>query len=304
MKNIFVVGSVNTDITMTVSRIPRLGESMRCNGLLTAQGGKGANQAIACAKLGGKAVHFIGAVGKDPRGDELLRTVAGYGIHTDGCVRIEGAESGVCVILFDEGANDNMLIVDEGANAKLPSEGVKRYLERHAGAGDILILQLEVSLAAVRTALETGKNLGMFTILNPAPAAEIGEEILKNVDLIVPNETEFSAVTGIAASDGASIFKGYQILSEKGVKALLVTRGKHGSTYVGAEQFDVAAVPAKTVDTTAAGDTFIGALSVCLAKGADMKQAMRFASRCASVTVSRKGAAQSIPYLEEIADQA
>ncbi len=300
MKNIFVIGSVNTDITLTVSRLPQLGESVRGNGILTAQGGKGANQAIACAKLGGERVHFVGAVGTDERGDALLKSVSDYGVLTEGCVRVHGAESGICVILFDEGANDNMLVVEEGANALLSPDIAEAYLKKNAKEGDILLVQLEISSAAVQAALKTGKRLGLYTILNPAPARAVEEEIFKNVDLLIPNETEFRAFTGIEANNSENILRGYQILKKKGVEALIVTRGRYGSTYVGEEQFDVAAVPVKAVDTTAAGDTFIGALSVCLAKGSGMKEAMLFASRCASVTVSRKGASQSIPYRDEI----
>lgn len=300
MRKVFVLGSVNMDLNISAERIPFIGESVRGFGFFQNQGGKGANQAIACAKLGCENVYFLGAVGRDDYGKALLASVESYGIDTAGVSIKDGVPSGVCVILFDSGKKDNMLIVDTGANDALEFEDFAEFLRKNSAEGDILVTQLEIPFETVRAALRAAKELGLYAILNPAPAAKLDKDILVNTDLLVPNETEFKFITDIDAADETHILRGYDALREMGLKRLIVTRGAEGSMYVGDSVEIVPAVPAEAVDTTAAGDTFIGALTYGILKGMSLPDAMRLGSKCSAITVSRKGAAQSIPTLKEI----
>lgn len=293
---IFVVGSLNMDLVIRTPYMPENGETMSGEGFMTNPGGKGANQATTIGKLGGNA-YMVGCVG-DAFGDELKSTLEGYKVNTKYVEKLSDVSSGIAVIVVVDG--DNRIILDAGANGKVSEELVDVALAE-AEAGDYLICQLEISQSIVAYAFRKAKEKGLITVLNPAPAAEIKEEIIENCDWFIPNQSEAKLYTGIYPTDEDSAKKCAAVLQAKGIKNILVTMGVSGSgcvtdgTYIHADSFKVNAI-----DTTAAGDTYVGAFITRLSEGATVKEAMTFASKASSVTVTRKGAQQSIPVRSEV----
>lgn len=299
MKNIFVLGSINTDLVMTADRMPMTGESLKGSCFVINQGGKGANQAVACKKLGGESVAFIGAVGDDSFGQELLRSLSSYGVGVD-AVSVKNCNSGVCMIILDKSKNDNVLVIELGANEQVEYEDFCDYLDEHAEEGDIFITQLEITLNAVQNGLKKAKEKGMYTVLNPSPAVKIGEEFLKNVDLIVLNETECELIAGVTVEGSEEAKRVYTYFADYGVRETLITLGAKGCYYLNGECVYCPAKKVEAVDTTSAGDTFIGALAVRKASGYSVASSLEFATRCSAITVSRVGASSSIPTLDEV----
>lgn len=295
MNKIFVLGSINVDYRMSVDRMPTVGESKLGYGFGIGQGGKGANQAVACKRLGCDNVYFIGCVGNDENGNFLKRTVGNYGVDVSAVDTSNNVVSGACLIILDDSQQDNYLVVDKGANMHLSTENVKNFLLNNATKGDILITQLEINLDAVQVGLQTAKQIGMYTILNPAPMCQFDKQMLNYVDLLVPNQTELQL---LANTQDVAI--AYNQLSSYGVN-LLVTLGEKGSVYVDSQQtVHCSAVKTTVVDTTCAGDTFIGAIALKKACGTQVYDAMPFASQCSAITISRKGAGESVPNVEEV----
>ncbi len=293
---IFVVGSLNMDLVIKAPYMPENGVTMHGEGFMTNPGGKGANQAAAIGKLGGE-VYMVGCVG-DAFGDELKATLGKYGVHTDYVEKINGISSGIAVILVVDG--DNRIILDAGSNGKVDVALIDQALAT-AERGDYLVTQLEIEQDMVEYALKKAKEKGMTTILNPAPAAKVSEGILAHSDFFIPNQSEAEFYTGIYPKDEASAKKCAEALAAQGVKNIVITMGGEGSASVcGGIYEKVDCFPAKAIDTTAAGDTYVGALVTKLAEGADMKEAMTFASKASSITVTRRGAQQSIPYRNEV----
>lgn len=293
---IFVAGSLNMDLVISAPRMPEQGMTLTGGGFMTNAGGKGGNQAAACAKLGGEA-YMVGCVG-NAFGEELLSALRASGADTRFVDRAEDVSSGVAVIVVIDG--DNRIILDRGANARVSRETVDRALS-FAARGDFLVVQLEIGMETVEYALRKGKEKGMVTLLNPAPAAVLPEGMLAYCDYFIPNQTEAQFYTGIYPEERESLLACAGALREKGVENVIVTLGARGSAYIGKEGFfTVEAFPAEAVDTTAAGDTFVGALTVRLAEGAGVKEAMTFASKASSITVTRRGAQQSIPTRSEL----
>jgi len=289
------------DFVISVSELPQIGESKNGHSFLKNQGGKGANQAIACKKLGGDRVYLIAAVGNDDNGRDLINALKKYRINTDMIKIKDDTISGVCMIILDESQQDNLLIIDRGANNNINPSDFIEFLRKNASKDDLFITQLEISLEAVYKGLKVAKEIGMYTILNPAPVTEIDNQCLKNVDLIVPNETETQLLTGIDIKNDIDLMAVYEYFSTKGVKEVLVTLGSKGSAYLSDNTFiKCQAEKVKVVDTTSAGDTFIGAIALRKAKGYDVKESLDFASKAAAITVSRKGAAVSIPTEKEV----
>ena len=293
---IFVVGSLNMDLVIKAPYMPENGVTMHGEGFMTNPGGKGANQAAAIGKLGGE-VYMVGCVG-DAFGDELKTTLCKYGVHTRYVDKLSGISSGIAVILVVDG--DNRIILDAGANGKVDLALIDKALSS-ADRGDYLVTQLEIEQNVVEYALKIAKEKGMTTILNPAPAAKVSEGILANCDFFIPNQSEAEFYTGIYPKDEASAQKCAEVLAGFGVKNVVITLGAEGSASVcGGVYEKVDSFPAKAIDTTAAGDTYVGALVTKLAEGASMKEAMIFASKASSITVTRRGAQQSIPYRNEV----
>lgn len=296
MKKIFVAGSLNMDLVIKAPFMPENGMTIGGEGFMTNPGGKGANQAAAIGKLGGEA-YMVGCVG-DAFGSELKATLEKYGVHTDYVETLSGVSSGIAVIVVVDG--DNRIILDAGANGKVSEALVDKALA-NAESGDFLVAQLEIDFAVVEYALKKAKEKGMITLLNPAPAAKLAPGILKNCDWLIPNQSEAEFYTGIYPADEESAKRCAEALAEKGVKNVVVTMGSEGSACIsGGKYCKVPAFKAKAVDTTAAGDTYVGALATRLSEGASVEEAMIFASKASSVTVTRRGAQQSIPLRAEV----
>lgn len=297
---IYVLGSVNYDMNLNVKRMPEEGETLLADGYSSGLGGKGANQAIAVAKLGGShSVSFIGSVGNDEIGKYLVVQLNKYGVDTS-FIRKVGFESGRAVVIRHGG--NNRIIVIRGANAYLGASDVDRAL-KNAGKGDTLLCQLEVPADVVAHALEFAKGRGMTTVLNPAPAIKLSERVYANSDVIIPNETETKLLTGINPSGTGATERAIKKLHSFGASYVIITQGSSGCTASDGQSIvHVPALPVKVVDTTAAGDTFVGAFAITYPKAGRLNfiEAVNFATRAASVTVTRLGAASSIPTFDEV----
>ena len=280
MKKVIIAGSLNTDLVINAPYAPRGGETIMGSGFMVNSGGKGANQATAVAKLGGRA-YMCGCVGADAFGEELIKNLRGAGVNTDFVRKIEGTPSGVAIIVVTEG--ENRIIIDSGANGQLSEADIDKALCQ-AEAGDIYLTQLENPIDVVGYGLQRAKEKGLFTVLNPAPA---NKEILKYaefVDIITPNETE------------NEILGGKDSLFARGIKTVITTLGGAGyeiATAEGARTYPC--IKITPVDTTAAGDTATGGLCAKLAEGASVEEAMAYGSLAASIACTRKGAQMSIP---------
>lgn len=292
---IFVVGSLNMDLTVRAPHAPKKGETVCGDGFLTTPGGKGGNQAVACAKLGAKTL-MVGCVG-DRFAEELLASLQSCGVDVEFVERREGVSSGVAVIVVAEG--DNRIVIDRGANAEVNKELIDRALAS-AEEGDFLIVQLEIETETVCYALALAKEKGMITLLNPAPAAALPDEAFAHCDYFLPNQSEAQFYTGIYPEEEKSAKRCAAILKKKGVRTVIITMGGQGSACISDDGFTATpAARAQVVDTTAAGDTYVGAFATRLSEGADEEEAMRFANAAAAVTVTRRGAQTAIPTREE-----
>ena len=292
MPTITVAGSLNMDLCVATPRVPVMGETILGGGFFTSPGGKGANQAVAAAKLGAD-VAMLGRAGSDAFGAQLLENLRANGVNTEHIRVTDEAPTGVAVILLKDG--DNCIIVDPGANA-LPTPEDICDAETVIAASDVLILQLEIPLPAARRAMELARAHGVTVLLNPAPAQTLPADFLVLADILTPNESECEILTGIADMHQAA-----QSLIQMGVPRVAVTLGSKGVMYNdGDHMIHRPALPVNVVDTTAAGDSFTGALAVSLAGGADFSDAVDFAQAVAALTVTRKGAQGSLPRLEEV----
>ena len=292
MKRIYVLGSLNCDLTISATYLPERGETLKGSDFLMTAGGKGANQAYACAKLGG-TVKMAGAVGKDAFGDMLLESLCGVGVDIS-CIRRTDKSTGVAVITVIGG--DNRIILSEGANGVVNEDDVQNLL-RDARKGDIFVTQLENPYPVVLYGLRSAKKMGLYTVFNPAPAREDVQEAIGYADLILPNRKELRLLTGKEDID-----EGCKHLLETGAKAVIVTLGENGSLLVTENgQRKIASVRCgETLDTTGAGDTFCGALCARLAEGETLEKAAHFASVCSGIAVTRRGAQIAVPTKEEV----
>ena len=299
MKKLLVIGSLNMDFVTHVPHPLAVGETMLAQDLQLVPGGKGANQAYAMGKLGGRAA-MLGAVGADLHGDRLLENLRSVGVEVAAIQREQAAPTGMAVItVLPDG--DNSILVLPGANSQVTPE----VLEEHSQLleeCDILVLQLEIPLETVVAAAVKAAQLGKQVILDPAPAVPgLPEELLKSLWLIKPNETELSILIGRPYAP-EHLREDAQSLQKRGVKNVLVTLGAAGSYLLkedGTESFFPADDSVKVVDTTAAGDSYVAALAVALSLGESLEAAARFASRVSDVVVTRPGAQTSIPSPEE-----
>jgi ribokinase len=297
-KNIVVVGSSNTDMIIKLARIPRPGETILGGEFSTAAGGKGANQAVAAARAGGK-VMFVARVGQDMFGEQAVQGFVGDGINVDYVVRDAASPSGVALI-FVAADGENSIAVASGANGKLSPADVAKARAAITSA-DVLVMQLETPLATVAAAAELAAENGVPVILNPAPAQPLPDSLLKRVAILTPNETEAELLTGIKVENEAGARKAAEALRSKGVKTVLVTLGSRGA-YVSGDGIDgmVPGFKVAPVDTTAAGDVFNGALAVALAEGEPLDRAVRFANAAGALSVTRLGDQPSAPRRADI----
>lgn len=297
--DVIVIGSINMDIVIKTKEIPKIGETVIGRESIENPGGKGANQAVALAKLGAK-VGFLGMVGNDTNGKKLISSMKEYGVDTSLIESVEGT-SGTAFIAVDDRGNNNIIVVP-GANNKVD----KRYLNEHIDAikeSKIVLLQHEIPKETVKDAILLSKRLGKTTVLNPAPAHCLEDEVLKNVDILIPNEHELARISNRKIKDIGSVVEAsrYLINIGMGVPKIITTLGENGAIYVDADRVQYFyPIPTDVVDTTAAGDSFIGGFLYCYVFTKDIFKSIEFGQKVASITIQRYGAQVSLPTLREV----
>lgn len=294
---ITVVGSLNMDLVVTTPKVPVIGETILGSGFMTAPGGKGANQAVAAAKLGGD-VSMIGCVGSDIFGKDLLTNLSDNNVNTDNVQVKDSTSTGIAVIIIKDG--NNSIIVDPGANSLLTPEIVDRS-EEIIKNSNIMVAQLEIPLDTVERAIAIAKRHNVKVMLNPAPARKLSDELLSKVDIFTPNETECEIITGISISNIDDAKRAVAFLNKKGIVQVIITLGGKGVVYNSAEGILHKTVPnVKVVDTTAAGDSFSGAVALALSKGKTIDEAVDFGNIVGTLTVTKKGAQTSLPTMADV----
>ena len=298
MPGIIVIGSSNTDMVIKSKKLPAPGETILGGIFIMNPGGKGANQAVAAARLGGN-VTFVTKTGNDMFGSEAVTLFENEKINTDYMVKDPVNPSGVALINVDENG-ENCIVVASGSNGTLSPFDLRDEIFE-TDKSDLFLMQLEIPESTVEFVAKKAAGRGNRVILNPAPAHRLSEELLSCLFLITPNETETELLTGIRVYDIASAEKAAAKLYNKGVKNIIITMGASGA-YLYSDTISkmIPVVPVKAVDTTAAGDVFNGALAVAISEGKDLSDAVVFANRAASISVTRMGAQASAPYRREI----
>lgn len=302
MNKVCVLGSMNMDLVLKVNEIPRVGETILSKSFEKIAGGKGANQAIAAKRCGAK-VSMIAKIGDDDNGEILKRKLEEDNIDVKYVFKDNKEATGMAIIMVNENGNNSIIVVS-GSNMAINEEEVEVSVEK-IKESDILISQFEVSEKIILKVFKKAKELEKITILNPAPAKKINEELLQVTDIIIPNETEAEVLTGIKINTLEDANKAGQIFLEKGIKFVVITLGSKGAAVIGKDFCElVPAYKVNAIDTTAAGDSFIGALSSKLNFGninkLNLINAVKFGNKVSSISVQRKGAQPSIPYLKEV----
>ena len=294
MKKIVVLGSMNMDLTILANPFPGKGETVTGSGYAQIPRGKGANQAVAAGRMGAD-ISFISACGKDSFGDTLIEELRKSKVETSSIRRME-VHTGIALIVR-ESDGDNRIILAAGANGQiLPSmvETLKSVIEDT----DLLLLQLEIPMKTLEYSAALAKKSGIIIILDPAPAVKLSDELLSNIDYLLPNEHELDLVLGDVSGTPAEKSR---ILIKKGVGKVILTEGNKGVTIISdSSEIKIEAPKMNVVDTTAAGDTFAGAFAYGLAKDWEMTEAADFAVKAASLSVTRVGAQSSIPWIKEV----
>lgn len=304
MNRICVLGSMNMDIVLKVKNMPQVGETIMSKAMEKIAGGKGANQAVA-AKRSGADVYMIAKVGRDDNGVILTEELEKDNIDVRYVFKDNKEPTGMAIINVDDNG-DNSIIVVSGANMAINSNEISS-IEGVIEESNIVITQFETPMDMSIEAFKLAKKHDKLTILNPAPAREIDDELLKYTDIIIPNETEAALLTNIEVKDLDSGKRAAEEFFKKGVKCVIITLGEKGAAVITKENSEI--VPAykvEAIDTTAAGDSFIGALSSAIdaenLNFEDVKAAVKFGNKVSSIAVQRKGAQPSIPYLNEVLD--
>ena len=295
--NIIVVGGLNIDLFMNVPKLPVLGETIKGSNFFQTPGGKGANQAVACARLGGNVTMF-GKTGNDSFSELLINNLNKSGINTE---FIEQAEdhTGVALIMVDKEAN-NLISFAPGANNNLSTTDIDRYKECFSKQQTLLI-QNECRMETIVKSVELAKQNDLKIIYNPAPALDIDDDFIKKCDVIIPNETEAETLSGISISDDKSLEKIADFFINKGCETVIITLGEKGAFYKSNKEIGVVKAPTvKAIDTVAAGDTFLGAFTVEYSKDKPIQDCIRFATHAAAISVTKSGAQTSIPMYEDV----
>jgi len=297
--NVVVVGSFMMDLIVRADRMPKEGETIVGKEFQRAPGGKGANQAVAAARLGGN-VTMIGRVGDDLFGQDQIQSLKAAGIETRYITVDPEAPTGVGSITLDDSSGNNRIIIIPGANMRCTPEDVQRA-DDALRAADVILLQLEIPIEVNRYVLKRARELGKPVIFNPAPARPLDRELLELATVVTPNETEAEALTGIEIRSVEDAERAALALRNQGVQTVIITLGGKGSLLYDASGPVLAPTwPVEVVDTTAAGDAFNGAFAVAYAKGMPMAEALRFANAAGALTVTGMGAQPSIPTLERL----
>ena len=295
---IVVVGSTNIDLTFSTARLPKPGETLTGHGFQLGHGGKGANQAIMAARLGAH-VSMVSRVGPDVFGDDAISNYHSHGVDTTFVRKDETLLTGVASIVVDDDARNCILVVP-GANAALSPVAVREALPALCQCR-VVVCQLEVPMASTLEALLLAKAAGIATILNPAPALPLSNELLWLTDLCIPNETELELLTGHGVTTLKAVENAARVLAKRGPPTVIATLGERGVLIVDAgATTHLPAVPVKAVDPTGAGDAFIGSLAVMLAEGRSLAEAVRWANTAAALSVTRLGAQAAFPTRAEV----
>lgn len=297
MRKILVIGSLNTDFSINVDKIPVPSETVNANSLLISNGGKGANQAYTIGKLGGN-VSMLGMVGDDTYGQNLIDSLKMVNVNTEYIVKNNESETGKAFIYVDQNGENSISII-HGTNYLINKDFILKN-KNLINEADIILIQLEIPMEAIETILELSKD--KLVLLDPAPASkELMNLDLRNIFLIKPNETELQTLTDMPVATSEEIVLAAQTLLDKGIKNIIVSLGNKGSMLVnntGALLFG--SIPTKVVDTTAAGDSFIASIALMLSQNYSLEDAIKFATKVASIVVSRKGAQNSIPEIKDV----
>jgi ribokinase len=296
---VVIVGSLNMDLVTRAPRLPRAGETLAGQSFVTVPGGKGANQAVAAARLGA-SVAMIGCVGDDAYGEQLRSALLAEGIDCQAVTAIAGESTGVALIVVDDNSQ-NAIVIVAGGNGHVTSNVVDGF-DALLSQAEVIICQLEVPMATVGHVLKRGRELGKTVILNPAPASgPLPAEWYAWIDYLIPNESEATALTGLPVDSVATADAAASALLASGVGKVIVTLGEHGALFANkASSQHFPAPKVKPVDTTAAGDTFVGGFAAALADGKPESEAIRFGQIAAALSVTRAGAQPSIPTFNDV----
>ena len=299
MSRIVVIGSINTDVVVRSSQLPSAGQTVMGHSFMTTGGGKGANQAVAAARLGAD-VSLIARIGSDAFGEMSIENFKKEKINIDNIYTDSDAPSGVAFIVVDD-RGENIIVVAPGANATLNEKDIQDAEDVIERAG-IVLFQLEIPMRTVAEGIRLAKKHNRIVMLNPAPAASIPEQVLHSVDIITPNQTEALTLTGIAVNDEVTAQQACDVLHDKGILTAIITMGEQGA-YISSDSYK-GLVPGfnagKVVDTVAAGDTFCAGLAVAIAEGKSLQLAVQFANAAAALSVTKAGAQASIPVRTEV----
>lgn len=297
MKKIIILGSANTDMVVKAKTLPLPGETLLGGTFFMNAGGKGANQAVAAARLGGN-VTLVTKVGNDIFGKQTIDGLKKENINTDFVFVDDAAPSGTALIMVNE-EGENCIVVAPGANANLLPADIETVTI--IPEAEIILMQLEIPIETIIAVARNAKANGQRVIINPAPAQKLNDELLKGLFLITPNETEASLLTGVTVTDDATAAKAASVFLSKGVQNVIITLGKQGAYFQNNNmKLKIDAPVVQAMDTTAAGDTFSGAIAVAITENMDWEQAIKFAVKAASISVTRMGAQASVPYRKEI----
>lgn len=298
MGRIIVIGSSNTDMVIKSRKLPVPGETILGGTFLMNPGGKGANQAVAAARLNGN-VTFVAKTGNDVFGSQAKQLFDMEHIDTRFLIRDDKNPSGVALINVDENG-ENSIVVASGSNGTLAAYDINEEVFKN-DPDDIFLMQLEIPVGTVEFAAQKAADKGNRVILNPAPARQLSNDLLNCLYMIIPNETEAEILTGIKVTDAETAEKAARKLYSRGVKNIVITMGGSGAfLFTPGMSKMISVVPVKAIDTTAAGDVFCGALSVALSEGSNSEDAVQFANKAAAISVTRMGAQASAPYRSEL----
>jgi ribokinase len=296
---IVVVGSLNMDLVVRTSRIPKPGETILGAGdLQMIPGGKGANQAYGSAQLGAD-VAMVGRVGNDVFGETLIQNLSKIDVDTSFIIQDIDAATGIAMIVVEE-SGQNSIVVSSGANRCVSPEDISQSVDV-IKAADVILLQLEIPLEAVLKAADLAKLHGVSTVLNPAPAQPLPSELLTLIDYLIPNETEAAILSGQETHSEDDIKEAAAVLHQSGVKTIIMTMGSHGALLITNEAFTrFPAFPIDPVDTTAAGDAFVASFAVALAEGKSPQEAVRYGTAAGALACTKLGAQPSLPNRSEL----